>query len=214
MTERPISIFLYEDNQELLFGLSYFFRSQEGFQLAGARSDCSNCTIEVLELKPDLVLMDIDMPGMNGIDGVRAIKSVRPETVIIMHTVFEDNEHIFKAIEAGASGYLLKKTNPEQLLISCREVINGGAVMTPSIARKVLDKFSMPPSAKEEFGLTDREIDVLRLLVNGDSYKMIAAGLKISIDTVRAHIKNIYEKLHVNSMTQAVSKAIRNRIVP
>ncbi len=162
---------------------------------------------------PHVVLMDIQMPGINGIEGVKVITSHFPEIKIIMQTVVEDDDKIFASICNGASGYLLKNTTPSKLLQAIVEVHEGGAPMTPLIAQKVLDKFrrQSPASSKELSTLSAREKEILECLVEGMSYKMIAASCKISIDTVRFHIRHIYEKLHVSSKSEAVSKAIRGR---
>jgi len=158
------------------------------------------------------VLMDIDMPGCTGIEGLRRIKAIAPNINVVMLTVFEENDRVFDAVCAGADGYLLKKTPPARLLDAIGEVRAGGAPMTPAIARQVLRLFpKAPPRVVEESpaNLSAREQEILGLLVEGYSYKMIAADRGISIDTVRSHIKKIYEKLHVRSMTEAVSKALR-----
>ena len=168
-------------------------------------------------MQPDVVLMDIDMPGMNGIDGVKNIRSVRPETHIIMLTVFDDNQRVFDAICAGATGYLLKRTPDEKIIDAIRDVQTGGAPMTSRIAKQVLQLFSVQQNSQQQstidYQLTKRETETLSWLVKGYSYKMIAENMEVSIDTVRAHIKKIYEKLHVHSMNEAVAKAIRQKIV-
>lgn len=158
--------------------------------------------------------MDIGMPGMSGIEGVRLLKSVFPQVDVIMQTVYEDDERIFQSIIAGASGYLLKKTPPAKILEAIKDIREGGAPMSASIARKVLTMFQSPsPLKSSEYDLSEREKEVLGGLVKGLSYKMIADQCFISIDTVRSHIKNIYEKLHVHSKGEAVAKAMRNRLV-
>ena len=158
--------------------------------------------------------MDIQMPGTTGIEGVKMIKENFPEVKIIMQTVVEDEERIFASICNGASGYLLKNTTPVRLLEAIKEVYEGGAPMTPSIAQKVLDKFrKQSPSLNELGNRSKREKEILECLVEGMSYKMIASNCRISIDTVRHHIRNIYDKLHVNSKSEAVSKAIRGKVV-
>jgi DNA-binding NarL/FixJ family response regulator len=157
--------------------------------------------------------MDIDMPGMNGIEGVKQIRKHFPTVQILMLTVFDDDEKVFAAIKAGAGGYILKNAEPENLLHSISEVYNGGAPMTPAIARKVLQQFqTFLPEEKKDYHLSNREKEVLGLLVEGLSYKMIAGKLNITYDTVRAHMKKIYEKLHVASMTEAVAKAINQKL--
>lgn len=164
-------------------------------------------------LKPDVVLMDIDMPNVNGVEAVKQIRKTHLQLPIIMLTVFEDNENIFNAICAGASGYILKKNAFTEVPDAIRNVLTGGAPMTGSVARKVLQMVPGKETKKEEFNLSTHETKVLQLLVKGNSYKMIAAELNVAIDTVRFHIKKIYDKLHVHSATEAVSKAIQNKIV-
>ncbi|SHJ16963.1 DNA-binding response regulator, NarL/FixJ family, contains REC and HTH domains [Hymenobacter daecheongensis DSM 21074] len=210
----PTRVLLYEDNPDLRASLSQLLAGSPDLQVVGALGHCRQAVADVERLAPDVILMDIDMPGMTGIEGLRRIKAVAPQVNVVMLTVFEDNDRVFEAICAGADGYLLKKTSPIRLLDAIGEVRLGGAPMTPGIARQVLRLFprsKAPVLANEEpvGHLSAREQEVLGLLVEGYSYKMIAADRGISIDTVRSHIKKIYEKLHVRSMTEAVSKALR-----
>ena len=167
------------------------------------------------ESQPDVVLMDIDMPGISGIEAVLIIKQKFPYIQILMQTVFDDNDKIFASICAGASGYLLKKTPPSKILDAIKETAEGGAPMTPSVAARVLQMFQKQGTQVpvEFIDLSDREREVLKHLVTGDSYKMIAAACYISIDTVKSHIKSIYQKLHVNSKSEAVAKAIIQKLV-
>jgi DNA-binding NarL/FixJ family response regulator len=209
-----IRIVIYEDNPDLRDGLSVLLRGTAGFELVGAFPNCANVDEEISILLPDIVLMDIDMPIANGIQGLKVIKEKYPFVNVLMLTVFEDNEHIFDAICSGAVGYMLKRTPPAKLLEAIQDANNGGAPMTSSIARKVLQM--LPPQKRvldTAHGLTEREREILNLLVKGNSYKMIADNCFISMDTVRSHIKKIYEKLHVHSQTEAVAKAIQNQIV-
>lgn len=189
----------------------------DGFTLLAAYKNCANVVDEVEAWNPDVILMDIDMPGTNGIEGLQRIRAVNNEVKILMVTVFDDNKHVFEALKAGANGYVLKKTPPAKLLEYIQDAASGGAPMTSSIAAMVLKMFSQQPApAKanpEDYNLSDREREVLQFLVNGYSYKMIAVEMFIAIDTVRSHIKKIYEKLHVNSKSEAVAKAFRNKIV-
>jgi len=166
----------------------------------------------VRRYRPDVVIMDIDMPGKTGIQGVSEIKEARPETLVIMYTMFEDDEKIFASLCAGANGYILKKTSPHKLFEALQEAIDGGAPMSPSVARRVLQSFAIK-SRSHQYSLTQREIDILGLLVKGYSIKMIAAELKIAFDTVRTHLKNIYQKLHVNCGKEAIAKVLRERII-
>ncbi len=210
-----IKILLYEDNAPLREGLSMLFNGTDGFTVAGAFANCKHVIEEVAQLQPDVVLMDIDMPGVDGIAGLKLLKSQFATTKVVMLTVFDDNQKVFEAIKAGADGYLLKKTPPAKLLESVLDVCQGGAPMTSSIARQVLQLFVPPSEAAPGmvYPLSDREKQVLQALVNGYSYKMIAAELYISLETVRSHIKKIYEKLQVNSKSEAVTKAHRDKIV-
>ena len=165
-------------------------------------------------LKPDLVLMDIDMPEVNGIVGVERIKSLDPSILVLMHTVFDDNDNLFAALEAGADGYLLKKTKPAKLIEAIEDTYKGGGIMTPSVARRVIARFkALNLKPNNPYGLSDREKQLLKLLTDGYSYKGIAAECFISMDTVSTHLRHIYTKLHVNCATAAVAKAIRERLV-
>ena len=177
-------------------------------EFVGARENCNHVEDDVIDLQPDVVLMDIDMPGTNGIEGLKRLKKQAPEVFIIMQTVFEDDEKIFTAIHAGANGYFLKKTKPDKLIEGIRDVLEGGAPMTPSVASKVLQMLTQKSSdrSKNSFDLTEREIEILSMLAKGLSYKMIADAGGITFHTVNSHLKKIYEKLHVHSATEAVSK--------
>ncbi|MBC6697530.1 response regulator transcription factor [Hymenobacter sp. BT190] len=211
--ENSIRVLIYEDNADLRTSLGQLLAGSPGLTLAGALSNCTQAEADIERLRPDVVLMDIDMPGCTGIEGLRRIKAIAPGVHVVMLTVFEENDRVFAAICAGADGYLLKKTPPSRLIDAISEVRAGGAPMTPAIARQVLQLFpKVPPRITPDespANLSAREQEILGLLVEGYSYKMIAADRSISIDTVRSHIKKIYEKLHVRSMTEAVSKALR-----
>jgi DNA-binding NarL/FixJ family response regulator len=211
-----IRVLIYEDNTELRESLVQLVDQSSGMTCVAHFSTCAHSMEDVTTLQPDVVLMDIDMPGMSGIEGVGIIKSAIPQTHVIMLTVFDDNERVFQSICAGASGYLLKRTPNEKIIDAIRDVQTGGAPMTSRVARQVLQLFSQnlsKPEQKENHNLTKREHETLSWLVKGFSYKMIAEKMEISIDTVRAHIKKIYEKLHVRSMNEAVAKAINQKIV-
>ena len=209
-----LKVAIFEDNMLLRESLFQLINGTEGYICVGVFPDCKDIIHGINKSQPDVVLMDIQMPGITGIEGVRLIKEKYPEIKIIMQTVVEDEDKIFASICNGASGYLLKNTSPSRLLEAIKEVQAGGAPMTPSIAQKVLEKFrKQSPSKDESHNLSNREKEVLDCLVEGMSYKMIAAHCTISIDTVRHHIRNIYDKLHVNSKSEAVAKAIKKNIV-
>ena len=183
-------------------------------ELAGVYNNCKNVIKNVEHHQPDVVLMDIDMPVENGLQGLRNLRAAGNEVSVLMLTVFDDNERVFQAICNGASGYILKRTPPEKIIEAIREAHTGGAPMTPSVAKQVLKLFSQPFQKSADLqSLTPREHDVLSLLVRGYSYKMAAGEMSVSIETLRYHIKNIYTKLHVNSKSEAVAKAIQNKMV-
>jgi len=207
-------LLIYEDNPQLREGLTMLINGSDGFEVLAAFKNCNNVIEEVNAWKPDVILMDIDMPGINGIEGLKKIRGINTEVKILMLTVFDDNKNVFEAISNGANGYILKKTPPARLLEYITEAQTGGAPMTASIATQVLKMFSSMNTGKgEDYNLSDREKQVLQFLVDGYSYKMIATEMFIAIDTVRSHIKKIYEKLHVNSKSEAVAKAFKDRIV-
>jgi len=209
-----IKLLIYEDNPQLREGLTMLLNGSDGFEVLASFKNCSNVLYEIKTYKPDVILMDIDMPGTNGIEGLKQIRLVDNEVKILLLTVFDDNKNVFEAISNGANGYVLKKTPPAKLLEYIHEANSGGAPMTSSIATQVLKMFSSLHNEKgEDYNLSDREKQVLHLLVNGYSYKMIASEMFIAIDTVRSHIKKIYEKLHVNSKSEAVAKAFKDKIV-
>jgi DNA-binding NarL/FixJ family response regulator len=209
--EHPIQVAIYEDNPQLREGLSMLIDGSEGFAVVGSFKSCERVVRDIQECRPDVILMDIDMPGMTGIEGLLELRKHHRDVKVLMLTVFDDDKNVFDAIVHGANGYLLKKTSPARLLEYIADAAGGGAPMTSSIATQVLRMFSqraMPVSA--DYKLSEREMEVLHFLVDGYSYKMIAATMFISIDTVRSHIKKIYEKLHVHSKSEAVAKALRD----
>ena len=209
-----IKVMLYEDNPQLREGLTMLIDGSDGFTVLASYKNCDNVTDEVEAWKPDVILMDIDMPGTNGIEGLKKIRAVNNEVKILMLTVFDDNKNVFEAVRNGANGYVLKKTPPAKLLEYIEDAASGGAPMTASIATQVLKMFSqINTSQNEDYNLSEREKQVLQLLVDGYSYKMIASEMFISIDTVRSHIKKIYEKLHVNSKSEAVAKAFKDKLL-
>lgn len=207
----PIKIVLFEDNDRLRESLAYLLK-MNGYDVVGDYNQCADAANIARVYEPDVVLMDIDMPGDNGIKGVRWIKESRPQTSVIMYTVFEDDEKLFECLCAGANGYLLKKTPPARLFDAIQEVLEGGAPMSPVIARKVLNTFQVKDNSNK-YKLSPREIEVLQWLIKGYSIKIIAAEMNLAFDTVRSHLKNIYQKLHVNCGKEAIAKALSERIV-
>ena len=210
-----VSIIIYDDSINRRDSLKLLLESVDGFEIVAAFSNCLDVSQHMIDYNPDVVLMDIQMPEVNGIQGVKIIGELHPHIKVIMQTVFEDDEKIFEALRYGASGYILKKTEPQRIIEAIKEVIEGGSPMTPSIATRVLNYFRTYNEnvSSEMYGLSEREKDILLRLVEGNSYKMIADHLSISYHTVNSHIKKIYRKLHVNSLGEAVSKAINNKIV-
>lgn len=214
--EKSVSILVYEDNRDLREGMTFLLQATPGLSLVGAFPDTGKLESQIPELKPDVILMDIDMPGRSGLEATIVVKALRPETQILMLTVFEDEDKIFQAIRNGASGYLLKRTPPSEIIAAIFDVHSGGSPMTSSIARRILHFFQKPePSEhpRQEYNLSPREQEILQSLVKGYSYKLIADEHFISMDTVRSHIRHIYEKLQVNSKTEAVLKALKERII-
>jgi DNA-binding NarL/FixJ family response regulator len=209
-----IKLLIYEDNPQFREGLTMLINGTIGFEVLASFRNCNHVADEVEAFKPDVILMDIDMPGTNGLEGLRLIREHNVDVKVIMLTVFDDNKNVFEALKAGANGYILKKTQPAKLLEYIQDAQTGGAPMTSSIATHVLRMFAeIPTPVNEDYNLSEREKNVLQLLVNGYSYKMIAAEMFIAIDTVRSHIKKVYEKLQVNSKSEAVAKAFKNKIV-
>ncbi len=211
-----ISVMIFENNEAYRKSLELFFEDFPVLTVAGCFSDGSEAADKVAAGLPDLVLMDIDMPGTNGIDATIQIKSRYPDVQVLILTVFDDNNRVFDAICAGADGYLLKSTPPHEIVKAIQDTVGGGAPMTPIVARKVLGLFATSKKVKGKASqhlLTAKECEVLAQLVQGNSYKMIAGELQISVDTVRFHIRNIYVKLHVNSATEAVALALRHKLV-
>lgn len=212
---RTIHVALFDDSKQIRDSLGTLLSTTPGIGLCGCYPDAVNVTAKVAACKPDVVLMDIDMPGVNGIDAVRTLHAERPELPIMMLTTFADEERIYDSLRAGAVGYLLKNNDPGAVLDAIQEVHAGGAPMTPSIARKVMLHFQRPEATTElpDVGLSPREKEVLTALVDGLSYKMIAERLGISFETVRSHVKRVYKKLSVRSSTEAVAKALKSGLV-
>jgi DNA-binding NarL/FixJ family response regulator len=206
---------VFDDNKPRRDLLQLLINTSSGLTCTGAYEDCREVISNISTNPPDIILMDIDMPHVNGIEGLKLIRREFPKIKVIMQTIFEDDEKIFDAIVAGADGYLLKKTPPAKLLEAISEAVSGGAPMTPTVARQVLLLFNNKHKRieKKDFDLSKREQEILEYLVQGLSYKMIADKCNISYPTVNSHISHIYEKLHVSSGTEAVAKAIENNIV-
>jgi DNA-binding NarL/FixJ family response regulator len=210
------NVVIFEDNKHLRETIQFLLNNTAGYRCAGAFPDCNNLIDDLTAGECDVVLMDIEMPGMNGIEATKIIKENFPEIPILIQTIFFDDNYIFDAICAGASGYILKSTTPAGYIEAIADVQSGGSPITPGIAKKVLELFRTnlrPVMPANDYNLTAQEKKVLQLLVEGKSYKLIAAELFVAFDTVKTHVKNIYAKLHVHSGTEAVSKAIRDKIV-
>lgn len=209
-----VGILLYDDNVGLRESLEQLIQYSDDFLLLGSFPDPSQVEQQVKDIGPDVILMDIDMPHRTGIEAVQIIRRFNANVAIIMLTVFEDNRHVLDAICAGASGYLLKKHISDKLTDAIKDVLQGGAPMSPGIARMVIESLhKLPASEENKYQLTPREKEILNSLAKGNSFKMIGSDLSISIDTVRTHIKRIYEKLQVHSQVEAVSKAMHERLI-
>ena len=214
-TETKINfVSIVEDVGEVREGLALLINGADDFSTLGLYGSVEAVIEDVGSNRPDIVLMDIGLPGMSGVDGVRFLKAKYPDLRVLMLTVYDNNDRVFDAICAGADGYLLKTTPPAQLLDALRDIVAGGAPMSPTISRRVLKMFQRSHGMSSgEFDLSQRESEILHHLIDGNSYKMIAGKLSISAHTVNFHLKNIYRKLHVNSKSEAVATALRNKIV-
>jgi len=208
-----IRVLIFEDNPDFIDSLGELISNSKGIELVGVYNNCKNVVRNVEHHQPEVILMDIDMPVENGLQGLRTLRTAGYEVSVLMLTVFDDNDRVFQAICYGASGYILKRTAPEKIIEAINEAHTGGAPMTPSVAKQVLKLFSQPfQKSADLLTLTPREHDVLSYLVRGYSYKMAAGEMNVGLETLRYHIKNIYSKLHVNSKSEAVAKAIQNKI--
>lgn len=211
-----INVAIVEDNLTIREGLAALINGTEGYKCIGAFGDVESFLPKIGSLPINVVLMDIGLPGMNGIEGAKSAVIKNPDLSILMLTVYEESEFVFDALCAGACGYLVKKTPPARLLEAIKDANDGGSPMSSRIARQVITAFKEGKgilSQQKDFDLSDREISVLNLLSEGYNYQEIAENLFISVDTVRHHIRNIYKKLHVHSQSEAVAKAIRKKII-
>lgn len=211
-----INVAIVEDNTTIREGLAALINGTEGYKCVGSFGDVESFLPKINILDIDVVLMDIGLPGMNGIEGVKNAMVKDPDLSVLMLTVYEESEFVFDALCAGACGYLVKKTPPTRLLEAIKDANDGGSPMSSRIARQVITAFKEGKnisSEEKDFDLTEREVSVLNLLADGFNYQEIAETLYISVDTVRHHIRNIYKKLHVHSQSEAVAKAIRKKII-
>jgi DNA-binding NarL/FixJ family response regulator len=208
-----IRVLIYDDSEAIRESIVNLLNSTKGFTSVGSFADAMKVESQVEELAPDVVLMDINMPGINGIQATKLIKTKYPTIKVLIQTAFDNDEHVFGSLKAGAEGFLLKSSSPEKILKGIEDVSLGGAIMTPSIALRVMQTFQPTLKSTQTFNLTTKEILVLGLLSEGFSYKMIASKMGISYFTVNAHIRKIYQKLQVNSSGEAVSIALKSGIV-
>ncbi len=214
IAEKTIKVAIIEDLRQIREGLATLIEMTEGFRCTGRFGSVEEALAGISRDVPDVVLSDIGLPGMNGIEGVRILKERYPQLVVLMLSVYEDDERIFDALCAGATGYLLKKTPPARLIESLKEAFDGGAPMSPEVARRVITLFrDFRPPQRADYDLTPHETRLLKLLVEGHNYKTAAFELNVSVNTVSFHLKKIYEKLQVHSKSEAVAKALRDHLV-
>lgn len=209
-----IKVAIIEDQRDIREGLATMLRFTEGYDCRGTYRSMEEALEKIERDQPQVALVDIGLPGMNGIEGIRILKKRHPDLLLLMLTVYDDDEYIFDALCAGACGYLLKKTSPAKLIESLREAMDGGAPMSPEVARRVIKLFrEIRPPERADYHLTPHETRLLKLLVEGHNYKTAAVEVGVSVTTVAFHMRNIYDKLQVHSKSEAVAKALRNRLV-
>jgi DNA-binding NarL/FixJ family response regulator len=213
-TDSDIRIMIVEDNRTFRDGLTSLIGFTDGFKCIGSFGSMEEALARLRREKPDVVLSDIGLPGISGIEGIGRIKELYPDLMILILSVYDDDERIFDALCAGASGYLLKRTPPSKILESLREAISGGSPLSPEVATKVLQLFrDVRPAEKVDYDLTPHELRLLKFLVQGHNYTTAAAELGVSYNAIKFHMKNIYEKMQVHSKSEAVAKALQNRVV-
>ncbi len=208
-----INIAIVEDNNTIREGLAALINGTKDYKCVGNYKSCEDYFKELDFLGVDVVLMDIGLPGMNGIEGVKKTKQINPDINILMLTIYEESEIVYDALCAGACGYLVKKTPPAKLIEAIKDIYDGGSPMSSQIARQVINSFRIDRNYNSQYNLSSREKEVLTLLSDGNNYQEIGDQLYISVDTVRHHIRNVYKKLHVHSQSEAVAKAIRKKII-
>jgi len=210
----PIRVAIVEDERDIRESLTFLVNGTSGYSCTGSYRSMEEALVGIPRQLPDVVLSDIGLPGMNGIEGIRLLKERHPDLVVLMLSVYDDDDRIFDAICAGACGYLLKKTPPARLLDSLKEAVAGGAPMSPEVARRVIALFrQIRPPERATYELTPHETRLLKLFVEGHNYKTAAAELQVSVNTVNFHVRSIYSKLQVHSRSEAVAKALLNRLV-
>jgi len=210
----PVKVAIVEDQREIRECLALLVNGTDGYTCSGSYRSMEEAIEKIPRQVPDVLLSDIGLPGMSGIDGVRRLKELCPSLLVLMLTVYDDDERIFDAMCAGACGYLLKKTPPARLIASLQEVVDGGAPMSPEVARRVIALFrEIRPPDRAEYHLTPHETRLLKLFVEGHNYKTAAVELKVSVNTINFHVRSIYDKLQVHSRSEAVAKALLNRLV-
>jgi len=214
LSRESITAAVIEDRRDIRQGLQYLIDGTDGYRCTGAFGSMEEALRRIGEEIPQVILVDIGLPGMSGLEGIPLLRQRFPKALVLMLTVYEDDERIFAALCAGAAGYLLKKTPPARLLESIAEAVHGGAPMSPEVARRVIVLFrDVRPPERADCDLTPHEVRLLRLLAEGHSYKTAGAELGLSVNTIKFHMKRVYEKLHVHSKSEAVARALRRRIV-